>query len=158
MRLKRAGRLSTEVSWHRNFGRKRHQRLRGLEGCLLPVATANALGMALVALLTTSSSGPAACEQLARKALERVVEGGGGVAAAVEGLVKGLVKPRPPTRKRANLIGLACKLGNRCKPLRGIGRRRHIESPQLVSHGRRELGNDGLGSCNGCKPVGRISH
>jgi hypothetical protein len=38
----------TEVSWHRNIGRKRHQRLRGLEGCLLPVATANALGMALV--------------------------------------------------------------------------------------------------------------
>ena len=33
---------------------KRHQRLQGLEGCLLPVATANALGMALDALLTTS--------------------------------------------------------------------------------------------------------
>ena len=103
VRLKRAGRLSTEVSWHRNIGRKRHQRLRGLEGCLLPVATANALGMALVALLTTSSSGPAACEQLARKALERVVEGGGGGGGPRQG-----PKPRLPTRKRANLIGLAC--------------------------------------------------
>ena len=77
---------------------KRHQRLQGLEGCLLPVATANALGMALVALLTTSSSGPAACEQLARKALERVVEGGGGGGGPRHSLVKG----RSRAFRRAN--------------------------------------------------------
>ena len=43
------------------------------------------------------------CEQLALKALERVVEGGGGGGGPRRG-----PKPRLPTRKRANLIGLAC--------------------------------------------------
>ena len=88
----------TEVSWHRNIGRKRHQRLRGLEGCLLPVATANALGMALVALLTTSSSAPAASAGLASNWHSRLLSASSRAAAAAEGLVEG----RSRAFRRAN--------------------------------------------------------
>jgi hypothetical protein len=88
----------TEVSWHRNIGRKRHQRLRGLEGCLLPVATANALGMALVALLTTSSSAPAASAGLASNWHSRLLSASSRAAEAVEGLVEG----RSRAFRRAN--------------------------------------------------------
>ena len=88
----------TEVSWHRNIGRKRHQRLRGLEGCLLPVATANALGMALVELLTTSSSAPAASAGLASNWHSRLLSASSRAAEAVEGLVEG----RSRAFRRAN--------------------------------------------------------